>query len=99
MTNITLPIIHLNGTSAEDLLKGNLAASDACSDAINAIGLAEFNGRDYYPVPGAWDKAVAERTAHVQAIRAAKDYFMAIAMHADTVISEKQARQRERATS
>lgn len=65
---ITLPIVHLNGTSARDLTEGYWHAAVAVSDALAAIGKIEFNARDYYPVEGLWDAALKERGAQVLAL-------------------------------
>jgi hypothetical protein len=59
---ITLPVIHLNGTSPKDLLEGYRNACAAVRDAMDAIAKIEFNARDYYPVEGSWEKARAEMT-------------------------------------
>jgi hypothetical protein len=49
-TPITLPLVHLNGTSAEHLLEGYTAAREAVSAAIHALADAAPNARDYYPI-------------------------------------------------
>lgn len=46
---ITFPTIHLNGTSADDLLEQQCNAMSAIRDAITAVSNAGPNGRDYYP--------------------------------------------------
>jgi hypothetical protein len=44
---ITLSTIHNNnGTSADDLLEGNLAARTAIESALDVIRRMEFNARD-----------------------------------------------------
>lgn len=43
------PTIHLNGTSASDLLDGIKDAVCAVNAAIDAIAKAAPNARDYYP--------------------------------------------------
>jgi hypothetical protein len=47
--NITPPIIHLNGTSALNLLSDYAAADDAFFKFVDAWGQIQFNARDYYP--------------------------------------------------
>ena len=46
---LTLPTIHLNGTSAESLMEGYQKAYEAVSEAILAVARAYPNARDYYP--------------------------------------------------
>lgn len=60
-TSLTLPIIHNNGTGADTLFDGYLAARSALRDAEEALKKVEFNSRDYYPVAGSWEKALEER--------------------------------------
>ena len=90
--NPTMPFIHSNGTSVDDLLNDNLEARTAIEVALNRIAKMEFNGRDYYPVEGAWEKAKAERQAHIQALRDASDYFYAIAIHCSNIQTERISR-------
>lgn len=78
---MTLPIIHRNGTSAEMLLDDYRNAMDKLADAIEAIGKIEFNARDYYPVEGAWDKAVSERREQLVALRKVYEELTEIAIH------------------
>jgi hypothetical protein len=47
--NITPPVIHLNGTSAAELLADYSAADDAFFEFVEAWGRIQFNSRDYYP--------------------------------------------------
>lgn len=83
------PTIHLNGTGAKTLLDGYLEAIHQLGQALNAINNIEFNARDYYPQgPGAYTAARAERSTHVEALRRAKEHFMAIAIHAQEFIKD-----------
>lgn len=85
--NITLPTIHLNGTGAKTIFEENVEASTSCSEALAIIEKMEFNARDYYPQgPEAYTAARAERNVHVEALRKAKEHFMAIALHAQEFI-------------
>jgi hypothetical protein len=82
MTDLTLPTIHLNGTSRVTLIEGYLAASRALSDAIRTFDAIEFNCRDYYVQPsGAWATAVTEREAAAAHLRAAQRYLKAHLIH------------------
>ena len=49
---ITLPIVHLNGTSAAELVRVRSDAYDAIQAALEAMRHVAPNGRDYYPEPG-----------------------------------------------
>lgn len=51
------PLIHLNGTSAEELEKRYRACACLLNEAMNALYLAAPNARDYYPLG---DQAFAE---------------------------------------
>lgn len=92
--NITLPTIHMNGTCPDQLRDDNLKARTAIEDAIDTIAKMEFNSRDYYPVSGSWEKAKSERLEHVHNLRAASEYFLAIAKHAQNKLNEREARRR-----
>ena len=52
----TMPCIHMNGTSPDDLLNDNIEARRAIEDALDRIQKMEFNGRDYYPVAGSFER-------------------------------------------
>ena len=91
----TMPTIHMNGTSVDDLLNDNVEARGAIEDAIARIQKMEFNGRDYYPVEGSFTKAVAERMEIMKKLRDASDYFTAIAEHC----SDEQVKRDERRKS
>lgn len=45
----TIPTIHLNGTSGDALQREYHEAYKAINFAIQALGDATCNGRDYYP--------------------------------------------------
>ena len=61
---LILPTIHLNGTSAAELIRGHEAVEDKLRELIDAIDSVEFNARDYYPQgPDAWTLAKAQRNA------------------------------------
>jgi hypothetical protein len=50
---LAIPTVHLNGTSAGDLLNAIAAARTAVREAEEAMGRVCPNGRDYYPQGGA----------------------------------------------
>jgi hypothetical protein len=71
----TVPTVHLNGTSYNNLFDGYANAYDAIDHAIDALASAELNGRDYYPqAPGAYSQARAERDAALKQLREAHAY-------------------------
>jgi len=71
----TIPTIHLNGTSFTSLRDGYAAAYDAIDKAMEALGNAELNGRDFYPQgPDAYYQARKERDAAFDQLRAAQQY-------------------------
>jgi hypothetical protein len=78
---IVMPIIHTNGTSVEDLLLDNAEAKNAIDAALERIRRMEFNGRDYYPVPGSWTAALSQRMEIIKSLRDASKFFEAIAEH------------------
>jgi hypothetical protein len=90
-----MPFVHSNGTSVDDLLNDNREARTAIEDALTRIQKMEFNGRDYYPVPGSFELARAEREVHIKALRAASEYFMEIAIHCSDIQSERETRRQQ----
>ena len=76
MSDITLPIIHRNGTSRADLQKCYDAADDALFEFIRAWESMEFNARDYYPQgPESWIMALTARQNINLKIREIRDYI------------------------
>ncbi len=82
MTNPTLPIIHLNGTSRQMLSDGYLNAHRKLLEAINAFSEIEFNPRDYYvDGPDRWPRAREQRRAMRGDLIRVRDYLEAHLMH------------------
>lgn len=80
----------MNGTSAQMLFDGYVKAYQACRDALHALEEIEFNARDYYPIhPYAWYEARDEMGMHVTHIAAARDAFLAVAAHVQTVAGNR----------
>jgi len=79
---ITLPTIHLNGTSPSTLLRDYADAGFAINAAVERLLKVEFHSRDYYPVPGSWDRACDERRKILQGLREAQRYCEAHVQHA-----------------
>ena len=46
---LAVPTVHLNGTSAEELMNQLRSAALAVQNAMNVLALAAPHGRDYYP--------------------------------------------------
>jgi hypothetical protein len=81
---MTLPIVHMNGTSARDLTEGYVEAARAVDDAIDALAKhASPNGRDYYCSPdgNALDNALAEHRARLVKLNDVKTELNALALH------------------
>ncbi len=71
-----LPIIHLNGTGRDDLFNGYSKADDAASELQQAlIKDVTFHQRDYYVVPGQWERAVKERDEVMSKLADIRDYI------------------------
>jgi hypothetical protein len=68
--SLTVPIVHLNGTSPESLSAGYEAAYDAVQQAIRMLADSAPNGRDYYMYPGdALSVATNEHFARMQKLQ------------------------------
>ena len=64
---LTVPTVHLNGTSKDDLLKGYSTALTAVQNAMNAVRQTTPHGRDYYVNPGSYEIALDEH--HLRLLR------------------------------
>lgn len=81
-TNITPPVVHLNGSGKTMLVEGYDAAATALEEFIGAWGRIEFNARDYYPSgPEAWSNAREHRDQIAAKIREINDYILAHRIH------------------
>lgn len=68
-TTLTLPTVHLNGTSREMLLDGYTEAYRKLIEFRDIFSKIEFNARDYYVQgPDAYYKARDQRDAERQRI-------------------------------
>lgn len=74
MTVHTLPTVHMNGTSRDELVQQLLTASHALQAALDKLGEAAPHPRDYYvnPDPNAYRQARAEHDARCQQVREVK---------------------------
>ena len=81
-TNMILPTIHRNGTSAKDLQQGYDTAADALYALEQALNKIEFNARDYYVQHDlAWTQANAERQAINAKVKDVSAYLQEIREH------------------
>jgi hypothetical protein len=68
---ITLPVVHLNGSSGHKLLEDNRIAQRSVETAIDALCNAAPHGRDYYVKgPEAYTEARREHDKRVESLRA-----------------------------
>ena len=81
-TDLTLPLIHLNGTGRVTLCEGYDNSADALITFRDAFGKIEFNSRDYYPLgDDAWGKARDARDEINRKIREINEYITAHRAH------------------
>jgi hypothetical protein len=73
IVELIVPVVHLNGTSKQDLLKAMEGAYSALGDAYDKLREMAPNARDYYVTgPDAYARAAKEhrhRMMRVDAIR------------------------------
>ena len=75
----TIPTIHLNGTSGDDLKREYHNAYKAIDAAIDALGAATSNGRDFYPQGSdAYSRHRQERNSAFSQLFAAQKHVEAI---------------------
>lgn len=80
--NIMLPSIHVNGTSARQLLDDYHDAAHHLQEALNALDRCAPNGRDYYPQGQfAINRAIEEHVRRTSWIRSALAEIEAIGEH------------------
>jgi hypothetical protein len=71
-----LPIVHLNGTDRKDLFDGYDKADDVASKLQRSlIRDITFHQRDYYVIPGQWERAVKERDEVLNKLADIRDYI------------------------
>lgn len=86
-----LPTVHLNGTSKEMLLEGNVKILSAINELREAIGSCQFHGRDYYVqdqdvgIASSYVRASAERFKHLDNIA---DFEQYIEQHIEHLINQ-----------
>ena len=76
------PVIHINGTSRDQLLEGYCEMVYALNDALAAMHRNPPNGRDYYPSGDeSITKATAEHRARIEAVTTVWKELTHIAEH------------------
>ena len=84
MTDITIPTIHLNGSSKQTLMDDLLAAHKAIEVAIDKMRACAPNGRDYYiKGEGVIMKAQDEHWERCRKLQEVCDELMEIAVGID----------------
>lgn len=82
MSTLTLPTVHLNGTSRNSLLDDYIAAMDAIRLAMKALQSAAPNARDYYVQAGdTFCMAQNQHFIRLARLRETLDELNAIAEH------------------
>lgn len=76
------PTVHLNGTSADDLVEGYCKAQRAICKALITMGDICPHGRDYYPQGDqAYDQARAEHSDRVTRLQSVVAELEQLAEH------------------
>lgn len=77
-----LPVINLNGTERDDLLKDYMAARKALQCAVAALSAASPHGRDYQTMPaGSFYVAQQEHADRIVKVRSVLAEIDTIAEH------------------
>jgi hypothetical protein len=80
--NLTLPTVHLNGTSRQALLDGYTHALAAIQAAQQALQQAAPNGRDYYPQGNhTINRATEEHVDRLRRLESIQRELNALALH------------------
>lgn len=91
--DVVLPVIHMNGTSADSLTDDLCRAYSALSDAYDKVKNTAPNGRDYYPAgPEQFEAARAQHYARLDAIHAVMDSLVAQAEGIQDIVSGRALR-------
>lgn len=88
-----VPTIHLNGTSARELVDQIETAMGALQTAITALGETAPNGRDYYPQgPTAIGEAGREHQARIDRLQGVRQELEALYAGIDEQVTARAAR-------
>jgi hypothetical protein len=87
MNPLTLPTVHLNGTSRDTLLEGYIAALDALRLATEALQASAPNARDYYVQAGdTFCMAQNQHFVRLARLRETLDEMNTLAEHVSTLV-------------
>jgi hypothetical protein len=86
MNTLTLPTLHLNGTSRDSLLDGYIAALDALRLAMEALQAAAPNARDYYMQPNSFALAVEEHAIRWTRLADTASELNTLAEHVSSIV-------------
>lgn len=76
------PVVHINGTSAEQLIELRSTVYDRLYEVSDALAQMAPNGRDYYPDgPSLFESANEQHARRLQAIRQLMDEMTAEIEH------------------
>jgi hypothetical protein len=70
---LTVPVVHLNGTARGALVEERSLAAGALRNALNQLAAASPNARDYYPVPGAFERACRQHDGRIALVKRVLD--------------------------
>ena len=88
--SVIKPTIHLNGTSAEELLKNYRAAYNAILNAQAALQQAAPHGRDYYVQSGdSIAVAISQHVSRVQRLESVRREIEELAVHVSSQIERR----------
>ena len=75
-----LPLIHLNGTSKQELLDGACECGRLLREALQTMARHNPNARDFYPLgPGFYERARAEHEERCRLVESVAQSFMDLA--------------------
>ena len=94
--NVAVPLVHLNGTSGDELLQQLATAVDAMHDAIKAVVQASPNGRDYYLQPGAAQRVQDEHCARLRKLDEVRAELGDMLSHVQEQINFREEQRRKR---
>ena len=89
---LAMPLLNLNGSSADDLLSQLSEACLAVGTAQGALANATPHGRDYQHNPGDYQLAREQHEARMLALQAISDELEAIATNIYDQQAERQSR-------
>jgi hypothetical protein len=87
------PLLHLNGTSFDELLGQLTEAGSSVNAAVRALEKAAPNQRDYYPLgPDAWGAAQREHASRLARLLSVRDELEQLALALDEQHEEQEER-------